>query len=72
MPDGRTEWEYRLFVQHIGGFPRVTASMPLGEMRGDVYQTLNSLGDGGWELVSATQLDRDRLFWIFKRPKQEG
>lgn len=71
MTNNGNGWEYRIFAQHTGEIPRLSASAPLADMRGDMYSRMRTLGSEGWELVSTIQVDKDRLLLIFKRQAEE-
>jgi hypothetical protein len=51
-------WEY-----HI-------VSLPKQKEPKEAQEALNSLGENGWELVSA-YMNHDSLNYVFKKPKQE-
>ena len=50
-------WEYRIM------------SLPTQKELQDAQEALNSLGDSGWELVSAYP-NRDSIDYVFKKLKQ--
>jgi len=52
-------WEY-----HI-------VSLPTQKGPKEAQEVLNSLGENGWELVSA-YMDQDSVNYVFKKAKQEG
>jgi hypothetical protein len=51
-------WEYRI------------VSLPAQKEPREAQEALNSLGDSGWELVSA-YTNQDSVHYVFKKPKQE-
>jgi Domain of unknown function (DUF4177) len=51
-------WEYRI------------VSLPTQKEPKEAQEALNSLGDNGWELVSAYTTP-DSVHYVFKKPKQE-
>ncbi len=51
-------WEYRI------------VSLPTQREPKESQEALNSLGDSGWELVSA-YANQDTVNYVFKKPKQE-
>jgi hypothetical protein len=52
-------WEYRIM------------SLPTQKEPKEAQEALNSLGDSGWELVSAYPT-QDAVNYVFKKPKQEA
>ena len=52
-------WEYRIM------------SLPTQKEPKEAQEALNSLGDNGWELVSAYPT-QDAVNYVFKKPKQEA
>jgi hypothetical protein len=52
-------WEYRIM------------SLPTQKEPKEAQEALNSLGDNGWELVSAYPT-QDAVTYVFKKPKQEA
>lgn len=54
------KWEYKVFTYAFTG----------GSGRQDFNQQLASLGDDGWELVSAHWHNELKVTLIFKRPRQ--
>ena len=51
-------WEYQI------------VSLPKQKEPKEAKEVLNSLGENGWELVSA-YMDQELVNYIFKKPKQE-
>lgn len=66
-----TNWEYRQLLLSASEFPKATPSRPVMEVTGDIDDRMATLGDQGWELAAAVQVDRDRQLFVFKRPKKE-
>jgi hypothetical protein len=53
-----TRWEYRVELAILPAF-------------GDKAKELNLLGEQGWELVAAAEIN-DHDYFVFKRPREAG
>jgi hypothetical protein len=69
--DESTKWEYRQLLLSATEFPEASSSRPVTEVTGKIHERMSTLGDQGWELAAAVQIDGDRQLLIFKRPKKE-
>ena len=71
-----TQWAYK--VAYIDSRGRIsvegTETLREGNERRSTFvrRYLNSLGQGGWELVGIQPLTGTSAYYVFKRPAQEG
>jgi hypothetical protein len=69
------QWAYKVaYIDYRGRISSEGKETLIGNERRSTFARhyLNTLGEGGWELVGIQPLTANSAYYVFKRPAQEG